>query len=201
MSFHRYLFCPTLIQPRQWSVLTIQRRLDSWTTTGFVLWTLHCHSDKKGWVWERPVKCIQIHSFHREQLEHDVSVGALLKFGWQVRIKLIWYKPKQRFWTDVWSSHRLTSWYPYKAVFPLSGIRILSLPSLTMFDSWMWVIHWHWFKSTDFGVWEEWAALEQRNLKNRWSPPEDSTALLALEAAGYQDMHECKPKLKHDSST
>ena len=67
-------------------------------------------------------------------LEHDVSVGALLKFGWQVRIKLIWYKPKQRFWTDVWSSHRLTSWYPYKAVFPFSRIRILSLPSLTMFD-------------------------------------------------------------------
>ena len=106
-----------------------------------------------------------------------------------------------RFWTDVWSSHRLTSWYPYQAVFPSSRIRILSLPSLTMFDSWMWVIHWHWFNSTDFGFWEEWAALEQRNLKNRWSPPEDSTALLALEAAGYQDMHECKPKLKHESST
>lgn len=63
------------------------------------------------------------------------------------------------------------------------------------------VMHWHWFKSTDFGFWKEWAALEQRNLKNRWSPPEDSTALLALEAAGYQDMHECKPKLKHESST
>lgn len=51
-------------------------------------------------------------------------------------------------------------------------------------------------KRSDYSE-EEWAALEQRNLKNRWSPPEDSTALLALEAAGYQDMHE---KLSGDPS-
>ncbi len=50
MAFHRCflwdLFCPSLLQPRQWSVLTIQRRLDSGTATEFVLWPLHCQSDK-----------------------------------------------------------------------------------------------------------------------------------------------------------
>ena len=37
---------------------------------------------------------------------------------------------------------------------------------------------------------QEWAALEARNSRNRWSPPEDSAALVALEAAGYRDMHQ-----------
>lgn len=35
---------------------------------------------------------------------------------------------------------------------------------------------------------EEWDALCARNLRNQWSPPEDSSALAALEAAGYKDM-------------
>lgn len=44
-------------------------------------------------------------------------------------------------------------------------------------------------KRSDYSE-EEWAALEARNSRNRWSPPEDSAALVALEAAGYRDMHQ-----------
>ena len=43
---------------------------------------------------------------------------------------------------------------------------------------------------------QEWAALEARNSRNRWSPPEDSAALVALEAAGYRDMHQ-SPSRNH----
>ncbi|CAK9040057.1 unnamed protein product [Durusdinium trenchii] len=42
-------------------------------------------------------------------------------------------------------------------------------------------------KRSDYSA-KEWAALETRNSENRWSPPEDSAALAALEAAGYRDL-------------
>ena len=35
---------------------------------------------------------------------------------------------------------------------------------------------------------KEWKALETRNSKNSWSPPEDSKTLKALETAGYRDL-------------
>mmetsp|Transcript_31576 Transcript_31576/g.55974 ORF Transcript_31576/g.55974 Transcript_31576/m.55974 type:complete len:348 (+) Transcript_31576:2-1045(+) len=37
---------------------------------------------------------------------------------------------------------------------------------------------------------QEWAALDARNKAKHWAPPEDSSALVDLEMAGYRDLHQ-----------